>query len=294
MSDSFLKVILPSASLGLIEYRVIRADGSSCITNFWSDTMPRDFKPERHYYFSPSLRPFRSHRVLGAWVLWIDVDSSELPDVGDYPQPSIVVASGRGHHLYWALHEFASPSQLKKWLPLLAQKFGGDPASAIETQLLRVPGSVNPKWNKLCTIESINANRYSRVDLGLPDIARDMPDVRIPASPEKKADASGFPIQRANQFLLGVDKLSDFIARLTNQNPARQMRCTLHADTKASLSVSDERGYWFCHSCKVGGDAFEYYARSRRLGHSAALAELRAVWKATGQGQGCAGGNGRG
>jgi hypothetical protein len=285
MSDfDFLKVIRPAASLGLIEYRVIRSDGSSCITRFWSDVLPHRFESDRHYYFSPTLRPFKSSRVLGGWVLWLDVDASELPEFGEFPQPSIIVSSGRGHHVYWALRDCASPSQLKAWLPILARKFGGDLASAVETQLLRVPGSINPKWGKRCEIVSINGNRYTRLDLGLPDVVRDMPDVRLPAEREKKRDTSGFPISKANEFLLQGGKISDFIARFTGQPVARQMRCTLHEDVKPSLTVSDEKGFWFCHSCRVGGDAFEYYARARRLGHSAALSELRAAWKATGQG----------
>ncbi len=282
----FLQVIRPAVSLGLIEYRVIRSDGLACITRFWSDSLPRRFESDRHYYFSPTLRPFKSSRVLGGWVLWLDVDSGELPEFGNFPQPSIVVSSGRGYHVYWALRDFASPSQLKVWLPILARKFGGDLASAVETQLLRVPGSINPKWGKRCEIVSINGNRYTRLDLGLPDVVRDMPDVRLPAEREKKRDTSGFPISKANEFLLQGGKISEFIARFTGQPASSRMRCTLHEDTKPSLTVSDEKGFWFCHACRVGGDAFEYYVRSRRLSHSAALAELRAKWKAAGQGGG--------
>lgn len=285
MSSDFIKVIRPASALGLIEYRVIRADGSSCITRFWSDTLPRRFESDRHYYFSPTLRPFKSSRVLGGWVLWIDLDSGDLPSFGDFPQPSIIVSSGRGYHVYWALRESASPSQLKAWLPILAQRFGGDPASAVETQLLRVPGSINPKWGRVCEIVNINDNRYTRLDLGLPDVVRDIPEIRLPAEPEKKLDTSGFPISKANEFLLQGGKISDFIARFTNQPKARQMRCTLHGDIKPSLTVSDEKGFWYCHACKAGGDAFEYYARARRLSHSAALSELRAAWIATGGGK---------
>ena len=34
--------------------------------------------------------------------------------------------------------------------------------------------------------------------------------------------------------------------------------CPFHQDTIPSLKVNEEKGTWFCHSCKIGGSAYDW------------------------------------
>jgi hypothetical protein len=84
-------------------------------------------------------------------TLWVDIDRDrlELPD--DVPAPTAVVASGRGHHVYWALTAATPLDELRVGfvdllLRGLAQRLGGDLASAETAHVLRVPGTLNAKY----------------------------------------------------------------------------------------------------------------------------------------------------
>jgi DNA primase len=43
-------------------------------------------------------------------------------------------------------------------------------------------------------------------------------------------------------------------------------QCLWHDDTNPSLTVSDDKGFCFCHVCRGGGDAIDYVAQRRGLG----------------------------
>lgn len=42
-------------------------------------------------------------------------------------------------------------------------------------------------------------------------------------------------------------------------------QCPFHEDRTPSLSVSPEKGLWYCHACAVGGDSIGFVARLRGL-----------------------------
>ncbi|MBI3781164.1 MAG: hypothetical protein HY278_08935, partial [candidate division NC10 bacterium] len=92
-------------------------------------------------------------------VLFADIDFKTTPESGAtarlerFPlQPSIVVKSGGGWHLYWLLREPADlrvngeAARIKGLLRRLAIALGGDLAAAEPARVLRVPGTLNQKY----------------------------------------------------------------------------------------------------------------------------------------------------
>lgn len=86
-------------------------------------------------------------------VLWTDLDWDKYPRgkaqvaelISKLPvEPSLVVESGHGNHLYWYLDRAISPSQAQTLARSLAWQLGSDPLHA-PNHKMRVPGTVNPK-----------------------------------------------------------------------------------------------------------------------------------------------------
>lgn len=50
--------------------------------------------------------------------------------------------------------------------------------------------------------------------------------------------------------------------------------CPWHDDTKPSLSVSAEKGLWYCHGCQVGGDAIDWVRRRDNVDFKGAIRRL--------------------
>lgn len=50
--------------------------------------------------------------------------------------------------------------------------------------------------------------------------------------------------------------------------------CPWHDDTKPSLSVSAEKGLWYCHGCQAGGDAIDWVRRRDDLDFKGAIRNL--------------------
>jgi hypothetical protein len=89
-----------------------------------------------------------------AYALWSDHDFKATPEeqardllAGIPDPPSIIVHSGGGLHSYWLLaRPTPADATLKRWLVNLAYTLQADPAAALITQILRVPGTRN--WKK--------------------------------------------------------------------------------------------------------------------------------------------------
>lgn len=85
--------------------------------------------------------------ALPVGALFVDGDrpGSQVPR--DLPAPTAVVASSPGkHHWYWRLPEPVSPEQAEDLNRRLAYAIGADPSGWDVTQLLRVPGTRNHKY----------------------------------------------------------------------------------------------------------------------------------------------------
>ncbi|MBN2321253.1 MAG: hypothetical protein JXR49_19395 [Acidobacteria bacterium] len=91
---------------------------------------------------------------LGA--VFCDIDRKETPDAEKriqdfiYP-PSIIVNSGGGYHAYWVTKEpidlREESARVKSILRRLAIAIGGDLGSAEPAHVLRIPGTLNHKYN---------------------------------------------------------------------------------------------------------------------------------------------------
>lgn len=107
-------------------------------------------------------------------VLWADVDAKHQTDgtkttalrriASELPlQPQIIVDSGGGYHLYWLLDE---PDAHERTIPVMrgiAARVGGDNVHDLP-RILRVPGTINHKYNNLARVLRIDrtfAYRFS-------------------------------------------------------------------------------------------------------------------------------------
>lgn len=120
-------------------------------------------------YFTPALFHAQKRTLefcVGSAVAWVDLDAPQRTD-GDAPRPSVlpaaglVVASGSPgrSHRYWRSQSFleAGPD-LGPTNRKLAQIFGADKSGVDPTQLLRLPGSLNHKWNPPRPVEILESN----------------------------------------------------------------------------------------------------------------------------------------
>lgn len=65
-------------------------------------------------------------------------------------------------------------------------------------------------------------------------------------------------------------KYFDTLKDTTEQN----VKCLLHDDDNPSLSINLENGKWYCHTCRKGGDMFQWYMEYHRVSFSKAKAEI--------------------
>jgi len=102
-------------------------------------------------------------------ALYADIDDPTDLDAhlanSTLPTPSAWINSGRGVHLYWFLDtpltnspvgDFRKAFRVMKWI---ARRLDG--CSFNITQPMRLPGSINPKHDRLCEIVDMPAYRYS-------------------------------------------------------------------------------------------------------------------------------------
>ncbi len=130
-----------------------------------------------HAFFGVALRDGRggTKRHLTALpALWVDLDTLPTRPPPADPQPSAIVASGRGKHWYWILSSAlrvdtpSGQAAAESLLKGLAQRFGGDPSATDVSRLLRVPGTLNPKYAPPVRVEVRRLDphrRYHPADL---------------------------------------------------------------------------------------------------------------------------------
>jgi hypothetical protein len=107
-----------------------------------------------HAFMGIALRDGRGGRkanLVSLPALWVDLDRGRLEFPEDVPGPTAIVSSGRGHHLYWMLTTAVRLDEervryVDQVLRGLARRLGGDLASAEVAHLLRVPGTLNAKY----------------------------------------------------------------------------------------------------------------------------------------------------
>jgi hypothetical protein len=95
----------------------------------------------------------------------------EMVAAGKIPRPSMIVYSGRGLHIYWRIKD--APKKAAIWWQEIEDKLikklkdlGADTAVRDVTRVLRLPGTVNSKNNKVCEIWFTDKKaRYSLAEL---------------------------------------------------------------------------------------------------------------------------------
>ena len=128
-------------------------------------------------YFSPTVCSKdlgchgRSKDDIKQWpTLWCDIDIYKFDEnkqreiwklINDFPlQPSFIIKSGKGIHVYWNLKEPSRNRDLiKNYLVRLAIYFSGDPGSTEVAHLLRIPQTKNHKYNSPENEVSITGSR---------------------------------------------------------------------------------------------------------------------------------------
>lgn len=126
-------------------------------------------------YFAVSTRERggKKEHIVSIPVLWNDIDSPSstvLETVQSFRlQPSYIVYSGGGYHCYWLLKKPLG----KESIPMvedinhrLAEHLGGDHASCDASRILRVPGTLNHKYNPPREVKIVfqNDRRYDLSD----------------------------------------------------------------------------------------------------------------------------------
>ena len=129
-------------------------------------------------------------------ALWAEIDYKDTPEVeaknrlGEFPfPPSAVVNSGGGLHNYWFLKEPATKEDIpkvEKVLKQLVAALGADPSAAEAARILRIPGTINRKYEEPREVKL--AYCYSEKRYNLEDISDFLPD--IPDTPETSFDST--------------------------------------------------------------------------------------------------------
>jgi hypothetical protein len=109
-------------------------------------------------------------------AVWADVDFKQtqeeevLKRLKDFPlKPSIHVRSGGGYHLYWVLEkpaEVKDIGQIEDINRRLADYFGGDKAAAEAAHILRLPGTMNMKYDPSRPVILSSAQTIGLYNLG--------------------------------------------------------------------------------------------------------------------------------
>jgi len=92
----------------------------------------------------------------------------------DFVQPSMVICSGGGIHAYYMLKEAADMECWPQMQKDMADTLGSDPIIHNPERIMRVPGTINAKRNKLCEFISVTPVSYTfdelraRIPLGEP------------------------------------------------------------------------------------------------------------------------------
>lgn len=142
-------------------------------------------------------------------AVWVDIDFKDTTkeEVEKHLdtfklEPSIVVNSGRGLHLYWILKNPATYGDVKRIEDInrrIVKHFGGDKAAVEAARILRLPGTYNQKYNpaRLVILESTNDYLYDLSDFDFLPPAKSV--VMAAPSAVKSSGAT-------STFLYGVHK----------------------------------------------------------------------------------------
>ena len=101
-------------------------------------------------YFAPSLfreASSKKEALLGSFCFWLEFDGSMPVDLGDVPNPNIIVqTSTETHqHLYWCVDQLMEQDRIETVNQSLAYTLGADVSGWDANQVLRPPQTLNHK-----------------------------------------------------------------------------------------------------------------------------------------------------
>jgi hypothetical protein len=118
------------------------------IKSFWTDRPISVINPDKVYFYSPALRRYNSVRISCSRVVWLDFDFPYEDSLRFHINPSLVVSTGNGFHVYWKVNELIYPEEIKQLLDRLIKIYpNSDKLVSDATRMLRVPGSYNQKFD---------------------------------------------------------------------------------------------------------------------------------------------------
>ena len=79
---------------------------------------------------------------------------------------------------------------------------------------------------------------------------------------------------RAIKARLGIVSLVGRYVDLKRNGNRWVAPCPFHQETKASFSVNEEWGYYYCFGCQAKGDIFDFYSRINGVDFRTALENL--------------------
>ncbi len=131
-----------------MQFRVLRYSKGMHypVTTFWTDRELSKINDNRVYFFAPGLRRFKKQIVQGSFVLWLDFDDQELPEL--HLEPSLVVSTGGGYQVYWKFTDFVMPEELRYGLEYFCSLYPtADLKTRDITRFLRWPETMNLKYD---------------------------------------------------------------------------------------------------------------------------------------------------
>ncbi|HDH91583.1 MAG TPA: hypothetical protein ENF38_01390 [Candidatus Aenigmarchaeota archaeon] len=162
---------------GYIELRAIARDKTRAFSYF---IKPQQALPEQwlkqmserkmHICFGVATRKQRKGTKENCFylpALWADLDKNDIV-LNGVPEPTLIINSGKGKHLYWLLEKpiRLEPdwkiSSIEAILEGIAQKVGADTNPKDISRVLRLPGSFNPKYDPQIpvTLHSYSGKTY--------------------------------------------------------------------------------------------------------------------------------------
>ena len=183
--------------------------------------------------------------VVALPALYVDLDDpqADLHMPSGIPEPSCIVHSGGGYHLYWKLK--APTDDLKKAgdvLRALAHQLSGDRLSV--AQSLRLPHTINtkPKRDTRCQIVTHNDLSYTLADFAwFVPLKRTYP-LGLRAPPRINPD--------------GIQTVTDHFRRMGYRKRGDWLngRCIYpahhkHEDCHPSFGFNTRTGYGYCYRC---------------------------------------------
>lgn len=140
----------------------------------WENDVVRQTK--LNYCVNPrSKKDGKKSSIKHVLFIYADVDGKSVEEAQDifrpyYPPPNIVVSSGFGTHLEWAIKSPVNRYEADLLYQLHGKKMRDNnilyDKHALDTaRVLRVPGSYHHEAEKYCSIDSLHPNKYSVEEL---------------------------------------------------------------------------------------------------------------------------------